>query len=64
MRNRVFVAVGVVLALLGVLWTLQGLGLVTGSFMTGQSLWTAIGLLSVVGGVTLLVSGLRRTRRR
>jgi hypothetical protein len=64
MRNRVFVIVGAVLTLLGVLWTLQGLGYVTGSFMTGQSLWTAIGLLCAVAGGTLLVSGLRRMRER
>ncbi len=30
---------GVILVLIGTLWMLQGLGIVGGSFMTGQSQW-------------------------
>ena len=37
--------VGVLLVLLGGLWTLQGFGLVGGSFMTGQT-------IVIDGGVT------------
>jgi hypothetical protein len=51
---------GVLLILLGGLWTLQGIGVVGGSFMTGSRLWLVIGLLLVVAGVALL---LRRGRR-
>jgi hypothetical protein len=51
---------GVLLILLGGLWTLQGIGLVGGSFMTGSRLWLVIGLILVVAGVALL---LRRGRR-
>lgn len=51
---------GVLLVVLGGLWTLQGLGLVGGSFMTGSRLWLAIGLVLVIAGVALL---LRRRRR-
>jgi uncharacterized protein YjeT (DUF2065 family) len=60
MRKWVSVVVGVVLVLLGSVWTLQGLNVIKGSFMTGQQLWTAIGLLAVIGGLTLAVSGLRK----
>ena len=56
--------VGVVLVLLGAVWTLQGLNVIKGSFMTGQQLWTAIGLLAVIGGLTLAVSGLRKKSSR
>lgn len=53
--------VGVVLVLVGGLWTLQGLGIVGGSFMTGSQAWLVIGVVTVVVGVFLLVP--RRSRR-
>jgi uncharacterized integral membrane protein len=64
MNKWVFVVVGALLVLLGSVWTLQGLNVIKGSFMTGQQLWTAIGLLAVIGGLTLLVRGLRGKRAR
>ncbi|TIV72446.1 MAG: hypothetical protein E5V93_19105 [Mesorhizobium sp.] len=36
---------------LGALWSLQGLGLVGGSFMTGQTRWRYIGLVTVLVGI-------------
>ena len=51
---------GVLLVAFGGLWTLQGLGLVGGSFMTGSTAWLVIGLVLVIAGVALL---LRRRRR-
>ncbi|RRH95148.1 hypothetical protein EH240_25655 [Mesorhizobium tamadayense] len=40
----------IVLAI-GVLWSLQGLGLVHGSFMTGQREWLYIGLVTMLVGL-------------
>ncbi|MEU5695862.1 hypothetical protein [Actinosynnema sp. NPDC020468] len=60
MRKGLSVGLGVLLVLIGGVWTAQGLGYLEGSFMTGQKLWTAIGLLCLVGGVALLVTSLRR----
>ena len=37
--------IGVVLVLVGGLWTLQGLSLVGGSFMTGSAPWLVIGVV-------------------
>jgi len=37
---------GIILVLLGVLWILQGFGIVGGSFMTGQSQWLYIGVVT------------------
>ena len=54
--------VGVLLVLLGGLWTLQGVGVVGGSFMTGSRLWLVIGLVLVVAGVALLLRLRRRPR--
>ena len=44
----------IVLAI-GVLWALQGTGLVGGSFMTGQSQWLYIGIVTTVVGLAGLV---------
>ncbi|MGM1063029.1 hypothetical protein [Saccharothrix sp. Mg75] len=60
--KKLSIGAGVLLVLLGAVWTAQGLGYLEGSFMTGQELWTAIGLLCVVGGGALLVTGLRKER--
>lgn len=57
MKRWVPVTLGVVLALLGALWALQGLGLVTGSVMTGQPIWIVIGLAAVVAGIVIAVIG-------
>ncbi|MET2829993.1 hypothetical protein [Mesorhizobium shangrilense] len=40
----------IVLAI-GALWALQGIGLVGGSFMTGQSQWLYIGIVTMVVGL-------------
>jgi hypothetical protein len=44
---------------LGAIWTLQGVGLLGGSFMTGQSFWTGAGLLTLLAGVVVWVVSLR-----
>lgn len=36
---------------IGVLWSLQGLGVVHGSFMTGQRQWLYIGLATTLAGL-------------
>ncbi|WP_245480758.1 MULTISPECIES: hypothetical protein [unclassified Mesorhizobium] len=36
---------------IGVLWSLQGLGLVQGSFMTGQREWLYVGLVTMLVGL-------------
>jgi len=35
----------------GLLWVLQGVGLVGGSFMTGQTHWLYIGLVTILVGL-------------
>ncbi|MFD9697512.1 hypothetical protein [Lentzea sp. NPDC059081] len=55
MSRKLVVGLGVVLVLIGGVWTAQGLGYLEGSFMTGQQLWTTIGLLCVCAGAALLI---------
>lgn len=54
------IMLGVLLALAGVVWTLQGLGLVGGSFMTGASIWAVIGPVTALVGVAVAATGWRR----
>ena len=59
--------VGVLMVLLGLVWVGQGLGLVPGSFMTGQIAWAWRGLLTLLIGAGLLYLSTQRfllTRRR
>ncbi len=52
-------ALGGVLLLIGAVWTLQGAGVLPGSFMTGDRLWLVIGLVCVVAGAALLWRAVR-----
>ena len=52
---------GAVLVLFGVIWFLQGINVLPGSFMTGQVQWAVYGGIAVAAGVALLlVDGRRR----
>jgi len=61
-RSHVLTAVGVVLALLGTLFTLQGVGLLGGSPMTGSTSWATLGPIVVLVGLCLVI--LRDAERR
>ena len=60
----VLIVVGVLLALVGGVWFLQGVGVLLGSFMTGQPFWATMGLLCLIAGLVLIVVGGRRTPSR
>jgi len=62
MRRWITLAAGVVLVLVGAVWVLQGLGVITGSFMTGQKLWFLIGLVAFLVGVVLVAANLTRRK--
>ena len=61
MSRPVRVVIGVLLLIVGALWTLQGLGYVGGSAMSGVTLWAVIGPIVAVAGLGLALS---RPRRR
>ena len=48
--------VGIVFVAFGVLWILQGVNLVQGSFMSGQTMWLVIGIILALLGAWLLWS--------
>jgi hypothetical protein len=59
MRRTLLLTLAVLMVLVGLLWTLQGLGYVGGSFMSGVSMWAIIGPLVAGLGVALGIVGAR-----
>jgi uncharacterized membrane protein HdeD (DUF308 family) len=51
---------GVLCLLVGCIWILQGVNILPGSFMTGQTKWAVYGALLAVVGIGLLISANRR----
>ena len=56
---RVLRLVGILLVATGAVWIFQGLGVLPGSFMTGDLTWTWIGGGAVLAGVAVLALGRR-----
>jgi hypothetical protein len=56
----VLIIVGIIGLLLGAVWTLQGLDILGGSPMSGNSMWAIIGPIVAVVGILLLLVGARR----
>lgn len=52
--------VGILLALVGLLWVLQGANALAGSAMSGQPFWAGAGIVLILAGVVLLSLSLRR----
>ena len=55
---------GIVLVLIGLLWTLQGLNVLGGSAMSGSPLWATIGPIVLLLGVVLIGIAIVIARRR
>jgi hypothetical protein len=60
MRARV--VVGVLMCIVGGVWFMQGIGVLKGSFMTGQGFWTVVGVILIVLGVRMIIRGRRPAR--
>lgn len=50
---------GVLLLISGGVWFLQGINVIPGSFMTGQTKWAVYGAISLIVGIALLVAANR-----
>lgn len=58
---RIFLSiVAVLLILVGLVWFLQGINVLPGSFMTGQTQWAVYGGIAVAAGIGLLMFANRR----
>jgi hypothetical protein len=52
--------VGVILIVFGTVWFLQGINVLPGSFMTGQTRWSVYGTIAFVLGIGFLLRANRR----
>jgi len=52
--------IGALLILMGATWFFQGIGMLPGSFMTGQTRWAVYGAIAVVAGLAALARANRR----
>ena len=60
-RRTTRIVLGAVCCAVGVIWFGQGVGLIGGSFMSGEAVWAVIGAVALLFGATLL-RGARRPR--
>ena len=59
MAKPMWVVAAAVLVLLGLLWTLQGIGVIEGGSMSGTTTWSIIGPIVLLVGAALAVVGIR-----
>jgi hypothetical protein len=60
MRKLLPVVLGTLMLVVGGVWTMQGLGYLEGSPMTGVEIWAILGPVVAGFGVALMLVGLRR----
>ena len=58
-KRQLAVGLGLLIAAMGVLWTLQGLGYVGGSVMSGVTFWAVVGPIVALIGLGIAFWGLR-----
>ncbi|MEU1586766.1 hypothetical protein [Micromonospora sp. NPDC005710] len=63
MRGWLSLTLGLLAVVIGAVWTVQGLGYVSGSVMTDEKIWAVIGPLVTLAGLVVLWLGLRSRRR-
>jgi hypothetical protein len=63
-KRPAWVLVGGVVAVLGLLFTLQGAGVINGSAMSGTTFWTVAGPIIIVVGLIVATVGVRGRPRR
>ena len=60
MKRGILVGAGALIALLGVIFTLQGVGAIGGSAMSGVTFWAVAGPVIALAGLVTAAIGLRR----
>jgi hypothetical protein len=61
-KKGLFIVVGVIVALAGVLFTLQGLNVMGGSAMSGKTIWAVLGPVIAIVGLVVAGLGARQGR--
>lgn len=58
-KSGLLIGAGLVATIAGIIFALQGVGVIGGSFMSGTSLWAVLGPLIALAGVVLAALGAR-----
>ena len=61
-KNTLLVGVGVLITVVGIIFALQGVGMIGGSVMTGVTFWAVVGPVIALAGIALATVGLRHRR--
>ncbi len=56
------IAIAILMLLVGSVWVAQGIGVLGGSAMTGQSIWAVIGVLLIAGAAGVAFTARRSAR--
>jgi hypothetical protein len=62
MKKGLLIVVGVLVALAGVLFTLQGLNVMGNSAMSGKTIWAVLGPVIAIVGLIVATVGVRQGR--
>jgi hypothetical protein len=62
MSRAFLILIGLLAAIIGTIWTFQGLGYLHGSPMTGVKFWSLVGPIVAGLGVALAIVGARRPK--
>jgi hypothetical protein len=57
--RKLLTIIGALLVFFGVIWILQGINILPGSFMTGQIKWAVYGGIAAAIGIVMLVAARR-----
>ncbi len=57
--RTLFVGIGIIALLVGVVWTLQGSDVIANSAMSGSSFWLVTGIVLLVVGAIITLAGAR-----
>ena len=60
MNRRVISIIGAIIALIGLVWFLQGASILPGSVMTGSQFWEIAGALTFIVGIVISGIGLKK----
>ena len=58
--KTLFYILSVLFTLAGVVWFLQGINILPGSFMTGQVRWAYYGVMAIIVGVALFMAARKK----
>ncbi|BCJ67807.1 hypothetical protein [Polymorphospora rubra] len=64
MKGWLPLALGLFGVAVGILWTLEGLGQISGSLMSDSPVWAVVGPIVAVAGLAAIILGLRARGNR